>query len=66
MSFPRILAAQSEEQGEGYYQDIKMVEKRSQGRWNCNMMADYCRNLIRDVPYEVDERSDTKRKFMMS
>jgi len=31
-----------EELGESFHQDIKTMEKRYQGRWNTNMMANYC------------------------
>jgi hypothetical protein len=45
--FPENLSAVSEEQGERFHQDIKEMERRYQGRWNVNMMGDYCwtRNL---------------------
>ena len=46
--FPENLGAMSEEQGECFHQDIKTMEKRYQGRWNVNMMADYCWCLMRD------------------
>jgi hypothetical protein len=36
------LGAVSEEQGERFHQDLKDVERRYQGRWDVNMMADYC------------------------
>ena len=39
--FPENLGALSEEQGERFYQHIKIMEKRYQGRWNVNMIADY-------------------------
>ena len=32
----------SEEQGERFLQDIKEMERRYQGRWDVNMMADFC------------------------
>ena len=55
----------SEEQKERFHQDVKVMEERYQGRWNCNMMADYCWSLMRDVPYAVHKRLATKRKFLM-
>ena len=51
--FPANLGDVSEEQGERFHQDVKVMEERYQGRWNCNMMADYCWSLMRDVPYAV-------------
>jgi len=46
--FPENLTAMSEEQSERFHHDIKTMEKRYQGRWNVNMMADYCWCLMRD------------------
>jgi hypothetical protein len=40
--FPENLGAVSEEQGERFHQDIKEMERRYQGQWNVNMIADYC------------------------
>ena len=40
--FPENLGDLSEEQGERFHQDIKVMEKRCQGRWDTHMMADYC------------------------
>ena len=63
--FPENLGAMSEEQGERFHQDIKTMEKRYQGRWNVNMMADYCWCLIRDKKtYEHSRKS--KRKKLLS
>ena len=63
--FPANLGDVSEEQGERFHQDVKVMEERYQGQWNCNMMADYCWSLMRDVPYAVYKRLATKRKFLM-
>ena len=46
--FPDNLGAVSEEQGERFHQDTKMMEKRYQGYWSESMMADYCWCLIRE------------------
>ena len=46
--FPKNLGAMTEEQGECFHQDIKTMEKRYQGRWNVNMLADYYWCLMRD------------------
>jgi len=55
--FPINLGAYSEEQGERFHQDIKEMERRYQGRWNVNMMADFCWNLKRET-----EKRGVKRK----
>ena len=44
-SFPENLGSVSDEQGERFHQDIKIMEERYQGRWDVNMMADYRWNL---------------------
>ena len=48
--FPEDLGDYSEEQGERFHQDIKVMEQRYQGRWDENIMADYCWILKRDLP----------------
>ena len=48
--FPENLGSVSDEQGEKFYQDLKEMEIRYQGRWDSVMMADYCWNLKRDLP----------------
>ena len=40
--FPDNLGDVSEEQGERFHQDIKVMEDRYQGRWDSHMMSDYC------------------------
>ena len=47
-NFPENLGDYSEEQGERFHQDIKVTENRYQGRWDVNMLADYCWSLKRD------------------
>jgi hypothetical protein len=48
--FPENLGAVSDEQGERFHQVIKEMETRYQGRWNVNMMGDYCWLLHRGDP----------------
>ncbi|GBL84400.1 hypothetical protein AVEN_117167-1 [Araneus ventricosus] len=52
-SFKDVL--HSEEQGERFHQDVRDIERRYQGRWDVNMLADYCWMLRR-------ETEDGKRK----
>ena len=63
--FSANLGHMSEEQGERFHQDIKTMETRYQGRWDCSMMADYCWSLKRDCQVHNElERKARKRKFM--
>jgi len=48
--FPENLGEVSDEHGEKFHQDILAMEKRYQGKWTSNMLADYCWKLERDVP----------------
>ncbi|GBN40971.1 hypothetical protein AVEN_249501-1 [Araneus ventricosus] len=41
-NFPESLGAYSEEQGERFHQDVCDIERRYQGKWDVNMVADYC------------------------
>ena len=60
--FPDNLGDFTEEHGERFHQDIKVMEKRYQGRWTVHMMADYCWTLKRDCT-EEHQRKSKKRKF---
>ena len=40
--FPENPGDYNKEQGERFNQDIKVVEERYKGRWDENMIADYC------------------------
>lgn len=60
--FPQCsLGSVSEEQGERFHQDIK--ERRYQGLWNINMLADYCWGLKREIPHSIYKRKSKKRSF---
>jgi len=39
------------------------MERRYQGRWNVNMMADYCWTLRRDESQAAHKRKSPKRSF---
>lgn len=47
--FPENVGDFSEEQGERFHQDIKVMEQRYQGRWDEVMMADFCWMLKRET-----------------
>ena len=59
---PKNLGDYSEEQGEIFHHDIKVMEQRYQGRCNENMIADYCWMLKRDAP----QKESMKRKMPLS
>ena len=62
--FPSNLGAFSEEQGERFHQDICEMERRNQGRWNVNMIADYCWGLKRHNATAAGySRKSRKRQF---
>lgn len=63
--FPENLGDYSEEMGERFHQDIKTMETRYQGRWDINMIADYCWMLKRDTAEDAShKRHAKKRKFL--
>ena len=45
--FPSNLGEVSDEQGERFHQDISVIERRYQGRYDANMMGDFCWYLQR-------------------
>ncbi|GBL75009.1 hypothetical protein AVEN_219880-1 [Araneus ventricosus] len=55
--FPENLGAYSEEQGERFHPDVRDIERRYQGRWDIDMLADYCWMLRW-------ETEDSKRKLI--
>jgi len=40
------------------------MEERYQGRWDVNMLADYCWCLKRDVPAAEHKRKSLKKPFL--
>jgi len=48
--FPENLGKVSDKPSEKFHQDVKITEKRYQGKWTSSMLADYCWTLKRDVP----------------
>ena len=62
--FPMNLGAVSDEQGERFHQDIKVMETRYQGRWDAHMMADYCWTLLRNSLDNIHPLKFKKHKFM--
>lgn len=62
--FPTNCGAVSDEQGERFHQDLKVIEQRYQGRWDDSMMADYCWTIKRDIPDAVHKKKSLKRKFL--
>jgi len=61
--FPENLGAVIEEQGERFHQNIKTMAKQYQGRWNTNMMTDYCWCLQRDCVNVTHSPESKKRKL---
>lgn len=65
--FPDNCGDYSEEQGERFHQDIKVMEERYQGRWDVNMLADYCWCLKRDdhdhLPLRQHKRKAIRKSF---
>ena len=62
--FPENLGALSEKQVERFHRDIKVREKRYQGRWNVSMIADYCWCLMREGESFEPSRKSKKRKLV--
>ncbi|XP_076804684.1 uncharacterized protein LOC143448723 [Clavelina lepadiformis] len=61
---PENLAAVSDKQGERFHQDLKVMEERYQGRWDLQMLADYCWSIKRECPQLEHARKSYKRKFL--
>ncbi|GBN19641.1 hypothetical protein AVEN_6794-1 [Araneus ventricosus] len=71
--FPENLEAFSEEEGEIFHKDAPDIERRYQGKWDVNMLADYCWNAetgnrrwkakacSEESQREIEKVSQTKR-----
>jgi len=57
------LAFVSEEQEERFHQDIEEMERKYQGRWNVNMIADYCWMLHSEESQAVHKRNSSLTDF---
>jgi len=62
--FTYNLGEFSEEHGERFHQDMKVMEDRYQGRWNTHMMADYCWSLQRDCSSKQYNRKSSIQSFI--
>src|SRR5678816_183966 len=62
--FPANCGDFSEEQGKRFHQDVRTMEERYQGRWDINMMADYCWCLKRDEPVKTHKRKAIRSSFL--
>ena len=63
--FPDDQGVVSDEQGERFHQDLKIMEERDQGRWDKSMMADFCWSIKQNHPDEVYKRKSYKHKFLL-
>lgn len=61
--FPSNLGAVSDEHGERFHQEISTMEERYQGRFNPNMMGDYCWFLQRDTASSHKRKSRCIKHF---
>ena len=62
--FPDNLGAVSDEQGERFHQDLKIMEEHYQGHWDKSMMADYYWSIKRHCPDKMYKSKSYKRKFL--
>ena len=62
--FPKNLGDLSEEQGERFHQDIRVMEEGYQGRWDATMLVDYCWSLQMHCPDTKHSRKCYKRHFL--
>ena len=62
--FPQNCGDFSQEQGERFHQDIRVMEERYQGRWDVNFLADYCWCLNCDVVAAQHRKKSLKRPFI--
>ena len=61
--FRENLGAVSEEHGERFHQDIQLMERRYQGRWDAAMMGDYIWGLVREDKSHHRRKIRSKKHF---
>ena len=61
--FPENMSDVSDEHGERFHQDIKIMESRYQGRLDPNMMGDYCWSLQRESTEVYKRKSRSNKHF---
>jgi len=61
--FPENLGAVSDEHGERFHQDIVTMETRYQGKYNPNMMGDYCWFLHRETDVQHKRQAKCLKHF---
>lgn len=61
--FRSNLGTVSEESGERFHQDIMVMEKRYQGRWDAAMTGDYVWGLVRDDEAQYKRKSRSNLHF---
>lgn len=61
--FPPNLGSVSDEHGERFHKDITIMETRYQGRWNPNMLGDYCWFLQRENTNAHRRKSKCMKHF---
>jgi hypothetical protein len=61
--FPDNLGAVSDEHGERFHQEIRSMEERYQGRFNPNMMGDYCWFIQRETASSHKRQSRCLKHF---
>ena len=64
--FSDNLKDYSEEQGERFYQNIKVMKEIYQGRRDERMMTDCCWNLMKDCLKVSHKRTSYKRQFLIT
>ena len=61
--FPENMGAVSDKHGEGFNQDIAIVENRFKGEWSENALTDYCWYLMTDEANAHHRRACKRKSF---
>jgi hypothetical protein len=59
--FPGNCGAVCDEHGEHFHQDVSSMKKKYQGKWNCDVLTDYCWTLASDA-LTMEYKRQTKRR----
>lgn len=64
--FPENCGAFSDEHGERFHQDIKIIEQRFKGKEYCHMLGEYCWSICRKTSESMHKRRTNRKKYFIT
>lgn len=64
--FPENCGAFSDEHGERFHQDIKIIEQRFKGKEFCRMLGEYCWSICRNSSDSEYKRQANRKQYYLT